>query len=49
MPLDAWLLLFVAVGLGLTLELTFYMARRRDRRTHAGGATRGSAGPEEAP
>ncbi len=32
MPLDAWLLLVAAVGLGLTLELTFYRARRRDRR-----------------
>jgi len=40
MPLAAWLLLVVAVGLGLTLELAFYRARRRDRRavrTSAGG------------
>ena len=31
MPLDAWLLLFVAVGLGLGLEIAFITARRRDR------------------
>jgi hypothetical protein len=31
MPLDAWLLLFVAVGLGLSLEIAFIRARRRDR------------------
>lgn len=31
MPLDAWLLLFVAVGLGLALEIAFVLARRRDR------------------
>ena len=31
MPLDAWVLLFCAVALGLTLEVTFYRARRRDR------------------
>ena len=30
MPFDAWVLLFCGVGLGLTLEVTFYRARRRD-------------------
>ena len=29
MPLDAWMLLVVSVGLGLALELAFYRARRR--------------------
>ena len=29
MPFDAWVLLFFGVGLGLTLEVTFYLARRR--------------------
>ena len=29
MPVDAWVLLFFAVGLGLTLEVTFFRARRR--------------------
>ena len=29
MPLDAWVLLFFAVGLGLALEVAFYSARRR--------------------
>lgn len=32
MPLPAWILLVAAVGLGLSLELAFYSARRRDRR-----------------
>ena len=32
MPLPAWLLLIAAVGLGLSLELAFYRARRRERR-----------------
>jgi len=32
MPLDAWLLLIVAVGLGLAIELAFTLARRRERR-----------------
>lgn len=31
MPFDAWVLLFCGVGLGLTLEVTFYRARRRKR------------------
>lgn len=31
LPLDAWILLVTAVGLGLTLELAFYRARRRGR------------------
>lgn len=31
LPFDAWLLLVVAVGLGLTLELAFYRAQRRGR------------------
>lgn len=40
MPLDAWLLLVAAVGLGLTLELAFYRARLRDRRAHGGAGDR---------
>jgi hypothetical protein len=32
MPLSAWFLLIAAVGLGLSLELAFYRARRRERR-----------------
>ncbi|HSG07510.1 MAG TPA: hypothetical protein VLA36_04080 [Longimicrobiales bacterium] len=32
MPVEAWLLLIAAVGLGLSLELAFYRARRRERR-----------------
>jgi hypothetical protein len=31
MPLDAWLLLLVAIGLGLTLEVMFFLGRRRER------------------
>lgn len=34
MPLDAWLLLIAAVGLGLGLELAFWRGRLRDRRAH---------------
>ena len=30
LPIDAWILLFVSVGLGLGLELAFMRARRRD-------------------
>ena len=29
MPLDAWALLIVSVGLGLTLEILFVRAQRR--------------------
>lgn len=32
LPLDAWVLLLVAVGLGLGLELAFLRARRGERR-----------------
>jgi hypothetical protein len=31
MPVDAWVLLIVSVGLGLGLEVVFILARRRDR------------------
>ncbi len=31
MPLDAWVLLVVSVGLGLGLEVAFILARRRGR------------------
>jgi len=41
-PIDAWALLFVAVGLGLGLELAFYRARR------GGGAHGPDATPEPA-
>ncbi len=51
-PIDAWLLLFVAVGLGLGLELAFYRARRADRAAEIVGergpeAPRRAAAPEE--
>jgi len=35
MPLDAWILLAVSVGLGLGLELAHYRARRRDHEDDA--------------
>jgi len=38
-PIDAWLLLIVAVGLGLGLEAAFYLRHRR--RGPAGGEPRG--------
>ena len=31
LPADAWILLIVAIGFGLGLEIAFYRARRRDR------------------
>jgi hypothetical protein len=31
LPWTSWLLLFVAVGLGLGISLSFYLARRNDR------------------
>ena len=31
MPLDAWVLLVVSVSLGLGLEVSFMLARKRDR------------------
>lgn len=31
LPIDAWVLLLVAVGLGLSLEIAFYRARRAAR------------------
>jgi hypothetical protein len=30
LPIDAWVLLIVSVGLGLGLEIVFYRARRGD-------------------
>ena len=30
LPIDAWLLLVLAVGLGLGLEIAFLLAHRRD-------------------
>jgi hypothetical protein len=30
LPWTSWLLLFVAVGLGLGISLGFYLARRKD-------------------
>jgi hypothetical protein len=42
LPLDAWVLLFVAVGLGLGLELAFVRARRREGRG-AGRPVEGSS------
>lgn len=32
LPIDAWLLLLFAVGLGLALELAFYLGHRGDGR-----------------
>jgi hypothetical protein len=32
MPLDAWVLLVVSIGLGLGLELAFMRAQRREAR-----------------
>ena len=49
MPLDAWLLLTVAVGLGLALEVRFFLARRRDRRSGPPGAIGAEATPEDGP
>ncbi len=37
LPIDAWLLLFVAVGLGLAREVAFYRAHRADRRPREPG------------
>jgi hypothetical protein len=37
LPLGAWVLLLLAVGSGLTLELAFYRARLRERRSDGGG------------
>ena len=46
-PIDAWLLLFVAVGLGLSLEVVFYR-RQRGRRGKSGveGNSHGSTGDD---
>lgn len=44
MPFDAWVLLFFGVGLGLTLEVAFFRARRRARNAGDGGVDKG--GPE---
>lgn len=44
MPLDAWVLLFIGVGLGLTLEVTFFRARWRARNADDDGVDKG--GPE---
>jgi len=33
LPIDAWILLVLAVGLGLGLEIVFLRAHRRDRET----------------
>jgi len=48
LPPGAWALLFLAVGLGLTLELIFYWARIRERRGEPGG-TEGTPPPEVGP
>lgn len=41
MPFDAWVLLFFGVGLGLTLEVAFFRARRRARNAGDGGVDKG--------
>lgn len=45
MPWTSWLLLGVAVGIGLSLELAFYRARRGERR--APGVSPFTPGPGE--
>ena len=43
LPVDAWVLLIVAVGLGLCLELVFIRARRRDRAASREAGRQGNA------
>ena len=43
MPLDAWVLLFCAVAFGLTLELAFYVGRRRKGASADAGGDPGGA------
>jgi hypothetical protein len=45
LPLATWLLMLVAVGAGLAIELTFFRAHRRDRR----GDDDGPAGRKRTP
>lgn len=49
LPVGAWLLLSVAVGLGLGLEVAFYRARRADRRRDPGATAPGASGPAAPP
>jgi hypothetical protein len=41
MPLDAWILLLVSVGLGLGLEVAFLRAQRRHSSARVDGAGAG--------
>lgn len=43
MPLDAWILLVAAVGLGLSLEVAFYRARLRERSARRNASGSGGA------
>jgi len=36
LPIDAWVLLVVSVGLGLGLEIVFFRARRKDAKRTSG-------------
>ena len=48
LPIDSWLLLFVAVGLGLAMEVAFYRAQRaRGRRAAAGDDVTPDVAPED--
>ena len=47
LPIDSWLLLFVAVGLGLAMEVAFYRAQRARGRAAAGDDVTPDVAPED--